>query len=311
MGLPRAVQEAADAADALAAQMVGDPSGNSEPTPNEPQEPAPQTPPEQQPVTPAPEHKPVDWEHKYSTLKGMFDAEVPRLNAQNRELRESLTAMQNQIAQLQAPKEPPKAPTQLITDQDRESFGPDLVNLIERGVQQATSPLQSENERLRAELAQVKANVGSVAQQTAEQAEAAFYADLGRAVPSLVQTNQDPEFIAWLSEVDPIYGLPRKVALDNAADRRDVARTANIFNAYLATKAPVQQATPPKNDLARQVAPARTRQSAPPETKQTLIWDTASINQFYEDLRRGNIPTDEAARLEADLQAAVAEGRVR
>lgn len=307
MGLPRAVQEQAEAADAIVAQMSGEPV-NQEPTDVQ-NEPVVHVQPEP-PVVPATEHKPVDWEHKYQTLKGMFDADVPRLNAQNRELRDALTAMQTQIAAMQAPKESPKAPEQLITDQDRESFGPDLVNLIERGVRQATGPLQAENERLRAELGQLKSNVGSVAQQTAQQAEQAFYVDLERAVPSFMQTNTDPEFLTWLAEVDPIYGIPRKMALDNAADRKDVARTAAIFNSFLATKAPVQN-TPPKNDLAKQVAPARTRQSAPPEAKQTLIWTESSIAQFYSDLRRGHIPTDEAARLEADLQAAVAEGRLR
>jgi hypothetical protein len=309
MGLPRAVQEAAEAADAIVVQMTGEP--NEEPI-VEPQDPPvvePKT--EPQPVVPATEPKSVDWEHKYSTLKGMFDAEVPRLHSQNRELRDTLATMQTQIAQLQAPKEPPKAPAQLITDQDRESFGPDLVNLIERGVKQATGPLEAELGRLRARNAQLESNVGNVAQQTAQTAEEAFYEKLERAVPGLAETNTDPAFLAWLAEVDPIYGIPRKMALDNAADQRDVARTAAIFNAFNATKAPVQQPTSKRNELANQVAPARTRQSAPPEAKQTFVWTAQSIDAFYADLRRGLIPTDEAARLEADLQAAVAEGRVR
>jgi len=311
MGLPKSVQEAADAADAFMAQVNGAAPNLGEPAPTpQPQDPAVTPQPEPQPATPpVAEPRPVDWEHKYSTLKGMFDAEVPRLYTQNRELREQMDTLRRDVEA--KPHTPPPEPQRLITDQDRENFGPDLVNMMERAAREVTAPLNAELQKLRDENAQLKSQVGTAQQTAAQTAESQFYAALRQAVPTVEAVNVDPGFMAWLQQVDPIYGIPRKMALDNAADRKDVARTAAIFNAYIATITPPQVAGKPAKELERQVTPARTRSSAAPEGKQPMLWTEASINRFYADCRRGAISTDEAVRLEADLNAAIAEGRVR
>jgi hypothetical protein len=314
MPLPRAVQEQADAADALMASMgqtvAVDPETGEPIQPAEPVVAATPTP-EPAAVAPAPaatEPAADEWKHKYFTLKGMFDAEVPRLNTQVKEL----TAKVNDLVNRPAPQPvaPAQQQTQLITDKDRESFGPDLVDLIDRGVRQATQPLQTEIAQLRNENAQLKQTTTNVQQANTQTAEHLFLAAMERAVPDLKTVNVDPGFLAWLAEVDPIYNFPRKVAFDSSVQRRNVEQCAAIFNAYRATKAPAAPAQKPRNELATQVTPARTRASAAPTEVQKINWTPQSIENFYNELRRGAIPTDEAARLEADLNAALSEGRI-
>ena len=92
MTLPRAVQQQVDEADALVAQLNGQTVDPTETPPNNPQppDPTPVDPPKQQ-ISQEPDPKPQipeeTWERKYSTLKGMYDAEVPRLHQQIREMR--------------------------------------------------------------------------------------------------------------------------------------------------------------------------------------------------------------------------------
>jgi hypothetical protein len=279
--------------------------------------PAAQTPepvaPPQQPAPAAQEPVEPKWEQKYHTLKGMFDAEVPRLNEAVRQLSGQVNALvaENQTLKTAAPAPAPATQTPLVTDQDKESFGADLVNLIERATTQATAPLLAKITRLEGENGQLKSQVGNVSQQVGANSQETFITRLSQRVSDLSTVNVDPGFLAWLQQVDPIYGMPRQMALDNAVKTLDVDRSATIFEAYKATLTPPPaNVNNPQAELNRQVTPPRTRTSAPPQTEQKLNWTPQSIEAFYSDLRRGLIPADMAVKLEADLNAAVAEGRV-
>ncbi|NBS69797.1 hypothetical protein EBT31_12930, partial [bacterium] len=137
MALPRAVQQQVDDADALVAQMNGNQPVNpdtGEPIIAEPQ-PAPE--PQPQPISQEPEPKPAvpeeTWEQRYHSLKGKFDAEVPRLYAQVREMNDQIKQLvaENAIAKAQMPQPTPAPAKTLITEQDKEAFGSDLIDLIE------------------------------------------------------------------------------------------------------------------------------------------------------------------------------------
>ena len=85
MALPKAIQAQAEAADALVAQMNGEPANTDTPPQNN--EPSPADPPPDNPpqnVSPEPQPQPVvpeeTWQAKFFTLKGKYDAEVPRLH---------------------------------------------------------------------------------------------------------------------------------------------------------------------------------------------------------------------------------------
>jgi len=325
MALPKAVQQQLEEADRIVADINGEKTGedSSETNPVNQQvdqdiqadPPLNDLPPDntvsqeiKQPEVP--EEK---WAHKYHTLKGMYDAEVPRLHSQVRE-------MQTQIQQLIADKaaeeatksvEVPKADS-LITDEDKEAFGPDLIDLIERATNSKVATLLEREAQLTKEINELKGQLGNVSERQVVSDKDRFLAGLGQQVSDWEVLNTDPGFLAWLQEVDPVYGIPKNVALTNAYENLDVTRVANIFKAYKQTLPQQQPVNKNQQELQRQVAPTRTRSTTTPaDQSDKPYWTSESIEQFYTDWRRGVYEDAEAATMEKQIHAAIAEGRVR
>jgi hypothetical protein len=328
MGLPKAVQRAVEEADELVAQISGDktvenqdPPPDPPPTETEPQDPPPDPPPAEPPQQTVSQEPPAakdvpesKWESKYHTLKGMYDAEVPRLHAELRE-------MKSQVQQLVADKAAaeakaataPEPQKSLITDADKEAFGPDLIDLIERATESKVSTFRAREAQLVDEIKQLKSQLGNVSERQVVSDKDRFLMGLSQRVSDWEQLNTDPGFLEWLQQVDPVYGLPRQAGLNSAYEAFDVARVATIFETYKQLTAPKQTQQRPKQELQRQVAPTRSRVSTPPaaDAQNQKIFNSREIEQFYDEWRRGFIDNDEAVRMEKEIHAAIAEGRIR
>lgn len=315
MGLPRAIQQQVEDADALVAQLQGVDPNTGEPI-NQPV-----AEPEPQPISPEPKPTPAPsnvteetWERKYHTLKGMYDAEVPRMHAQIKELN---TQVQSLIAEAAAAKATTPAPTPapakpLITEQDKEAFGSDLLDLIDRATEQKVSVFRDREAQLQDEIKELKARLGNVNERVELSDQDRYTNALTNEVPDWKVVNVDEGFLAWLQEFDPIAGVTRHQALAQAHQNMQAQRVAAIFKAY---KALTAQPAPSKQnqELQRQQAPTRSRASAAPaaEPSNTKIWSQAEISRFYDDWRRGFVDEQEAERIQREIDAAVAEGRVR
>jgi hypothetical protein len=318
MALPKAVQEQLDEADRLAAELDIDQTNNLETNldPSDPNNPAPEPQP-QEPVSHEPTPEPVPdskWEAKYHTLKGMYDAEVPRLHSQVRELNSQVQTLIAEVAQakVQTPS-PQETAKSLITEQDKEAFGPDLIDLIERAAESKVSTLRGRESDLMKELNELKSQLGDVSERQVVSDKDRFINGLAKKVPDWESLNTDQGFLTWLQQEDPVYGLPRQIALNNAYEQFQVDRVASIFNAYKATTTPAPSTRPKINpELQRQVAPARSRSAAPPaDSQDQKIYTQSEIGQFFDDWRRGLFTDEEAASFEKAIHAAVTEGRVR
>ena len=315
MALPRAIQKQVEDADAFVSQMTGQ-TDNTETDPNSIQNTAPDPEP-QQPISQEPEPKPVipeeTWERKYLTLKGMYDAEVPRLHAQMRELNGQVQSLiaENATAKAQQFAPQPTSSKTLITEQDKEAFGSDLLDLIDRASEQKVAEFRSHNSQLMSEIKELKGKLGDVSERQGVSDKDRFIAKLAAQVPNWETLNVDQGFLAWLAEVDPIYGLPRQVALSNAYESSDADRTAIIFKQYQGTLAPTQQR--PSQQLQSQVAPTRSRASSAPATSagDKPIYSQDQIANFYNEWIKGHIDPAEAERIEKDINAAYSEGRIR
>jgi len=139
--------------------------------------------------------------------------------------------------------------------------------------------------------------------------------------------NNDPEFLAWLNQIDPFSGQLRMNLIREAYDQGDVGRVGQFFRSYLtghtAPSGAVVTAHTPANgqvngagrvNLTHLVAPGRSSVSgnnggAQPEKR---IWSRTEIGAFYSDVRRGVYRGREADKLalEQDITAAAREGRV-
>ena len=128
---------------------------------------------------------------------------------------------------------------------------------------------------------------------------------MDRLVPDWTSQNDDRGFIDWLQLVDPRWGFKRQDLLDQAAGRYDAERVASIFNAYrdeLAAKSG-------QSRLASQVSPTHTAGSTPVSGPKK--WTSEAIATFYEEARHGKYSDEDIARIEKEIDDAVASGQVR
>ena len=167
-------------------------------------------------------------------------------------------------AKAQQPRPEPVTAKTLITEQDKEAFGSDLLDLIDRATEQKLAGNRDLETQLRAEINELKGKLGNVTERQVVSDKDRYEAALSSQVPDWEAMNIDQGFLTWLAEVDPVYGMPRQYALTNAYESLDANRTATIFKQYKATLAPAQR--PQANrELQRQVAPTRSHTSpAPP-----------------------------------------------
>lgn len=324
MALPKAVQRQAEEADRLVRELSGEQTEQNSETMN--QEPEPELQPAEaanespEPLTQEVESpKPVvpeeKWEHKYLTLKGMYDAEVPRLHAQVREMSSQIQILiaESERAKVMAERSQPEVKSSLITDEDKEAFGPDLIDLIERATESKVSILRERESQLMDEIKQLKGQLGNVSERQVVSDKDRFTAGLTQRVPDWEVLNVDQGFLNWLQQVDPVYGLPRQVAITNAYENLDVSRVAAIFEAYkqlIGTNKPTKQTLNP--ELQRQVAPTRSRASTTPtDSTNQKIFTQDEIARFYDEWRRGYIDNEDAVRIEKEIHAAISEGRIR
>lgn len=269
-------------------------------------------------ATPAPT---VDWEHKFKTLKGIFDAEMPRLQGQNKELNQQMQEMKRQLTDLQeqrtatgqgTTKAPPAQP-----DRDVEDFGADMVGMVQRQTSVVLARSLAETSKVLASLSTRLDNLERNAQGTAQVAQATqqdvFFNRLTQLVPDWEQVNASQAFLDWLAQADALYGMTRQDALNQAQSQGDVQRVAKVFEAFKAMSAPAKSATHVK-PLSERVSPKAATAPAPsatPTEKPTIT--QAQVAAFYHELATGKYRDrpQVAQQLEQMINEALAEGRIK
>jgi hypothetical protein len=260
------------------------------------------------------------YKQRWKTLEGQLRAAAAR----DQQWQQRVQHLEQLIATMQvAPPVQQPAKAAAVTDEDREAFGEDLVDLISRSTK---ATLEAENESLRRAVADLSQSVRTmqttlpqVVQNQQVTADERFFSQLGASVPDWAQINNNPQFIEWLKEVDPMTNITRQTYIADAQSTHDVLRVANIFNTWKSLVGITQtqqqgktQAKSAKAELERQVAPSRSLSTAPAaNSSDKQVWSSSLVRQFYDDVRRGAYKGREAERisLERDIFAAQNEGR--
>jgi uncharacterized protein YukE len=314
MALPQAIQaqvEAADAALAAMNQPVEAPEIPVAPlTPDQPQAREAEPPPQAAPAPAQPQPDP--WEHKYKTLQGRYNSDVPALQTQVKELKNQLEDAVTKLNEVAKPVE--KQEKRPVADpQDVEAFGSDLVGMVQRVAERmfgsAASEFKAQAASIEQRLARVEESLKGTSQTVAVNAEQAFFDRLAKLVPNWEEINANQAFLDWLAEVDPVYGQPKQSALDAAQRSLNAERAANVFKAFAATL-PQQ---PKSNPVDKQVSPKAAASSAPTGTDNKPIYTQKQISDFYNVVARGAYRgrQQEMQQIEAKINAALAEGRIR
>jgi len=320
MALPRQVEaqlkELEEIEKQLAAQQ--NPQATPEdpaPQPAEPAEPTQNV----EPVAPQPEvkpEKPVEpevpeetWQQKYKTLKGMYDAEVPRLHSDVRELRSQMEKLQKAAEAPKPETKPAAQPTKLVTDADVQAFGEDLIEVQRKVAREVAAEFRGELDAMKAENEKLREQLNTTGSQVSE---ASFEQRLYRLVPDFQAVNTDERWIGWLNEVDPLLRAPRKSVAQEAFNTGDAEAVAHYIGMFKASVAPVEQPSDKAAELEKQIQPKRSATNAP-VSQQAKTYTDAQIQKMFQKSvelsSRGQ--RDEATKLEAEIDAAYREGRVR
>lgn len=259
---------------------------------------------------------------KYRTLQGMYNAEVPRLHQQNKELSGRLQQMEQLLAsisqqgsrtQQHAAEEP------LITQKDQDEYGESL-DVMRRVTREELIPVAQKIAQIDRLLQQLQVNVvpqvNAVVQRQALSAEQQFWSDLSGYVPQWKDINNDPAFQAWLLEVDPLSGITRQTILEDAQNGLDVRRVGNFFKSWLEITGQATAQNTRRNvsasELERQVAPGKGRNTGAPTNSNGKMYSPEDIREFFNAVREGKYKGREAERdrIERDIFAAQRDGRI-
>lgn len=313
MALPKSIQRQLDAAEAFLNPEAADPQQNAEsqtdpqpePTQAAPVAPAPTAPAPAPTPTPTPPADETSWEHRYKTLQGMF--------AKQGQDMKQLSAKVEELTRAQHAK-PPEPPPKYEPDaKDVEVFGPDLVSMVQRvGEQLLGGVVRTLDERL----ATLENSLKGTAQTVALTAEDTFFAKLAQAVPEWEALNQNQVCLDWLAAEDPVFGVPRQNALDVASRTLNAQAAINIFRQLKNLVAPAPAATAPApatSKLDKQVSPNTAATSTAPVQPDVTIVTQKQITAFYDALAKRKYVgrEEEAVAIEAQINRALAEGRVR
>lgn len=312
------------------------PAQENSPQPNPPQEgmvnpqPAPPSPPPAPPAPPAPPRAPVpetgdgSWEHRYLAMKGRFDQSQTTIGTLQEQLSE-LGDELNRTIQHQSREQPPKPPParaqpvrKNLTEEDVNTYGPELLDVIQRAARDAVAP----------DLSEVTQQVRQTSQRVSRTTTQALYGSLDENVPTWRAVNVDPRFKSWCHLRDVYSGELRGKLLNAAFQAADAPRVAAFFQAFLREEeatgqAPVPPAVVPPTaprqaavSLEALAAPGRPKPAggdSPTGAAEKPVFTRAQISQFYAAVRKGAYVGRDAdkQRDEAAIFAAQAEGRVR
>ena len=295
--------EAKHTAQQAAAQAAANADPGGEPSPAPQPSPAPPPPAAAQPPTePIPQPPGAREENErlkaenqrlqqaHSVLQGKYNAEVPGLAAQVRQLTERLDAVQN------PPLPPVPAYRQYLKPEEVDDLGEDLAEstgriargVAERAVQSALAPVNQQVQQMR---------------------EQAFLVQLEAMVPDWREINIDPEWLAWLGSNDPMYNQSRQSILDKANNAGDSHWTAQIFNTFKVSANRNNGAVQSGNIPPHAVPPKAGSQSGP---AQKQILKMSDWQGLMRDFTRGKWRGREAEFAEetAKYELAATEGRL-
>lgn len=327
MALPKQVQAQASIANeydkqVAAAQQAAEPKPEDEPQPNTEQEPDKQS---QEPVSvepPKPAEDDATWKQRYLSLQGQYNSQVPTLQQQVKQLTESMDQLQAKLKEQQTAMQAEPEPSQLVTNKDVEAFGEDLVDLARRIAKEEFGKRESKYikqiEALEGQLSKAEGQVGEVVQSQAKSAQDRFFENLNATLPTWEAIQATDDCQAWLATRIPGSQSTWNDALLNAAGRQDVQAVKEVFDTFFEKypahnpSAKKQQQASARQELNRQVAPGKSTASNPSSQTGRIYTSAdyiAESNRIVRLSQQGK--HDQAMQLQAELDAAQTEGRIR
>jgi hypothetical protein len=234
------------------------------------------------------------YEDRLRVIQGM-------LNKRNAEFAE----LKGMVSQLEkADQSQPKQATNRFSPKFREEYGEEFANEIASGVRSEFMDIIAQH---KAEMEQMRQSVNR------ESNDAVFWLKVDKLCPGASDLQDDPpeSFLAWLEQSVPMTGMSRKQIGINAVSRGDAATVAELFGSYMAAVGKASKT--PADAVARQVMPAGSPARQTQSTAKKPTYTEAQIDKFWSDKMAGKYSgdPDKAQKIEAQIELAYKEGRVR
>jgi len=254
------------------------------------------------------------FKQKYATLRGKYDAEVPRLHQQVKELTDQMNAIRYEAeAAKKAEAEKPKEKVSYVTDADREEYGDDLIDFQRRVAKEASQEYEDRFEQQARVIEQLQQQISNTGSQVGE---VGFTQKLNALVPGFDQLDNDERWVAWLNEYDPMTRGPRRDQAQAAFNAGDAEAVAHYVGLFRESVEPVANGKSDRDtELEKQVTPSRSASTVTNKSssKNSKVYSERELNNAWTKIRTLNTQGkyDDAEKLEAELTAAYMEGRVK
>ena len=238
----------------------------------------------------------------HESLLGKYNAEVPRMAGEIRDLKSQIEQRDTKIRDLEtqlqsAPQGEQRAEDNMDGDEYyqslRDELGEEFANAVKKMAEKvAQGEVQSYQQQ---------------AQQTEEQR---FWSNVYRNVPDFDTVNVDPKFVDWLKrEYDIRTGKPLQEVINEAGQQLDAATVVRIFDEFKRAQQP-QPAR--ENDPASpqaQEAPKRKGQPAREPAQSQRSFTPQDYAQLQDEILKGRWKgrEAEARQLEAEIHAAITQ----
>ena len=248
---------------------------------------------------------------QFNTLRGKYDAEVPRLHSLVSELQLQMQSLQNERTRV-APTTAPvtsDVPSHLVHLNPQEIEDAGQQNIDTQG-KVAKGVVQAEMAKLDEKLAAYDRRMNQVELVQGETQAQNIWDAVDKLSPGAKNIElTDINWRTWLSQPDPLTGVSRRELGMSALHSKDVRRLASLIEEF---KRDTGITTHEK--LSSQVKPERSKAgvSQTASTSRLPTYKESYIKQVYNDSLRGAYKGREAevAKLKADFDQAMVDGRV-
>jgi len=240
---------------------------------------------------------------RYLSLKGKYDAEVPRLYSELKEFKQSV--FERLSNQPEPVKEQEQTPVDDRLAKFKEEYGEDFVENLKALFKAEVDPL------LKQSIKPVEDKVSSVEDNQYKVAQENFASYIDQQVKGdwrKAWMGEDPKFQEFLQKPDPsgLYTMGELAKVYN--DTWEADKLTNLFNLYYQQSEAPKKSNPTKDAM---VAPSRSTTHSAPPSDDKVIWTKDKIKEFEKADRMSTYSAEESQRLWQDLLAAASEGRIR